>query len=101
MVRNAAAFEVPADNHEYAPGSYRFIHREGVDGPVGIIHGCPCGCGAGSAMFFKGRGDGRAEWDVSGEWPNVTLSPSIGIRKDAGGSFHWHGFLENGVFVER
>ena len=52
-------------------------------------------------MWFKGLADaGGPEWSVTGEWPKVTLSPSIGFGK-LNGSYHWHGFLENGVFVEK
>jgi hypothetical protein len=49
----------------------------------------------------------RQEWSVSGEWPKVTLAPSIGVKYDHlgqrpdGGGYHWHGYLENGEFVER
>ena len=50
-----------------------------------------------------GKADaGGPEWDVTGAWPKVTLSPSIGFAKDgATGQFHWHGYLEDGMFVER
>jgi hypothetical protein len=111
MNRNAVAFEVPKDDKDQnvgQPGAYYF-HRDsdmpGVN--VGIIHGCPCGCGGRSILFFKGYGQGWNEWEATGEWPKVTLSPSIGIRmgKDGkrpeGGGYHWHGYLENGVFVEK
>lgn len=74
---------------------------------VGIIHACPCGCGAHGAIWFRGKslnGDGGSpehEWDVVGEWPKVTLSPSIGFAKSIStGQYHWHGFLKNGVFEE-
>ncbi len=30
-----------------------------------------------------------------------TLAPSIGIGRQEGGGYHWHGYLENGEFVER
>lgn len=101
MARNAMAFMIDHDDgRRYEAGACRFVYRDGVEGPVGIIHGCPCGCGSASAMFFKGRGAGRPEWDVEGEWPKVTLSPSIGIRKDSSGAFHWHGYLRAGVFEE-
>jgi hypothetical protein len=112
MGRDARAFQVEEDDRDQnvgQPGAYYFMRdsdKPGVN--VGIIHGCPCGCGGRSAIWFKGLGpDAHHEWDVAGEWPNVTLSPSIGIRmgkggmRPEGGGYHWHGYLENGVFVER
>ena len=49
---------------------------------------------------------GTVSESFTGEWPKVTLTPSIGIRYDGQGNapvsgYHWHGYLENGVFVER
>lgn len=104
--RNAAAFECagPDDPRSHQAGAYYFMRRH--DNPserIGIIHACPCGCGGKSAMWFKGKSDtGLApEWDVVGEWPNVTLSPSIGIgRPKGGGPYHWHGYLKAGIFEE-
>lgn len=115
MARNALAFEVPEQSHPDAtkPGAYWFMYRWNTDvAParitsqrIGIGHACPCGCGSQSAMWFEGSSEfhaGGPEWSVTGEWPKVTLSPSIGIRpKDAKGRYHWHGFLEAGIFVER
>lgn len=66
------------------------------------MHGCPCGCGITSCISYRGKGwDGHPEWDVEGVWPKLTLSPSIGIKPMVDGKYHWHGFLEAGVFVER
>lgn len=101
--RNAVAFEVTEydspDNRK--AGAYRFMVDK-VGRRIGITHACPCGCGGRSAMWFRGMADaGGEEWDVVGEWPKVTLSPSIGIFKLATGGYHWHGYLENGVWVER
>ena len=108
MSRNAVAFEVIEFEELKRPGAYRFLYNFlGIDERrVGIEHGCPCGCGGITALFFRGtRADGNPKWDVSGEWPKVTLSPSIGIKYDGAGNgptlYHWHGYLENGVFVER
>ncbi len=112
--RNARAFEVAGQRHPYAqrPGAYWFLRRydfelqKNVEPPIGIGHACPCGCGAQSVMWFKGGSlngtgeDPSHEWDVTGEWPKVTLSPSIGFAKRADGSFHWHGYLKAGVFEE-
>lgn len=33
-------------------------------------------------------------WDITGELPNMTVSPSINY--DPGGTYAWHGFLQNG-----
>ena len=101
MAHNAAAFEAD-DGMNRQPGAYTFLEREGKR--VGIVHACPCGCGRRTSLLFRGLGcDGHPEWDVKGEWPKVTLAPSIGIGRGQGpnGSYHWHGFLEDGVFVER
>lgn len=104
------AFEVTNTDDRGKPGAYWFMCAW-VDGTktetrVGITHACPCGCGSWGAIWFKGlsrNGSGKSpahEWDVVGEWPSVTLSPSIGFAKDrATGQYHWHGFLERGWFV--
>jgi hypothetical protein len=105
MSRNAPAHEV-ADHdapNRYEAGAYHFVYYHEPSRKVGIVHGCPCGCGSSTLLYFRGAGiDPKHEWDVEGEWPNVTLKPSIGIKNASGESgYHWHGFLENGVFVER
>lgn len=105
--RDARAFEVTGDDpreKQAAPGAYKFMYSADGQRKIGIIHACPCGCGGRSAMWFEGMGQyhaGGPEWKVTGEWPNVTLSPSIGIGRKPEGGYHWHGYLENGVFVER
>lgn len=115
--RNAIAFEVQNGSHPDAKkgGAYWFMYRwtektpsEITSDRIGIQHACPCGCGGKGTMWFRGgslNGSGHSpghEWDVTGEWPKVTLSPSIGFAKDkVTGRYHWHGYLENGVFVER
>lgn len=96
-MRNAKAHEAP--NMELTdlgkPGAYRFIYEDEDDEkPIGMYHGCPCGCGILGTIFFADSGYTPA-WTVEGEWPNVTLSPSILINKN-----HWHGYLRNGVFEE-
>lgn len=113
MPRNAVAFEATERGDRRKPGAYWFMHRYDVDGAketdqrVGICHACPCGCGAHGAIWFRGgslNGSGGApdhEWDVTGEWPKVTLAPSIGFAKDRStGKYHWHGYLRAGVFEE-
>lgn len=117
MARNAIAFEVPDHQHPDArkAGAFYFMYRwdtdavpmRKTDDRIGIIHACPCGCGFLGAIWFRGKslnGSGtsaESEWDVVGEWPKVTLAPSIGFARQKDGSHHWHGYLENGVFVER
>lgn len=113
--RNAVAFEIEDEKHPDArkPGAFHFLRAYDDYGSVkkgerlGIAHACPCGCGGLTALWFRGKGPINADsWDVVGEWPKVTLTPSIGIKYDGNGNrqvnpYHWHGFLENGVFVER
>ena len=102
MARNAIAKEVQElrPGPTLGPGEYIFFDFNGKR--AGIHHGCPCGCGAIGALAFRGSGMGMAEWDVAGEWPKASLTPSIGFygrnRREQG--FHWHGFLRNGVFEE-
>lgn len=109
MAKNAVAFEVSNSGHldVRKPGAFFFmLAPTGLDNAaegerIGITHACPCGCGWLSCLWFRGKGPvGRDQWDVKGEWPNVTLSPSIGIKHEGTG-YHWHGYLENGEFIER
>lgn len=106
--RNAVAKEVTHLAGCKTPGDYYFIKDIDSGDRIGIIHSCPCGCGSIGTLFFRGCNRGKAEWDVMGEWPNVTLSPSIGIRTTRGtmtavagpDGYHWHGYLRAGVFEE-
>lgn len=107
MSRNAVAFEVDPSELKHGkpnpPGAFCFYVVNGER--IGIEHACPCGCGGLTALWFRGKGPvGRDAWDVSGDWPKVTLSPSIGVKYDGQGNgpthFHWHGYLRNGVFEE-
>lgn len=107
-MRNAVAFEVNDHSHQDArkAGAYSFMVVDGQR--VGITHACPCGCGRLSALWFRGsrhfKTDGKLgdEWDVVGEWPKVTLTPSIGMGRGDGpsGGFHWHGYLTAGEWRE-
>lgn len=113
MPRNARAFEVAPDAQDEnvaQPGAYYFL-RNSAGETIGAVHGCPCGCGGRSALFFDGgdpdpKKHRRREWRVEGEWPAVSLTPSIGVKYDvrgeapAGGGYHWHGWLRDGVFEE-
>ena len=109
--RNAEAVMIEMDSQDRnvsRPGAFYFVRRAGVSGFAGIIHGCPCGCGGRSLLYLSGGStSGRNEHAVvEGEWPKVTLSPSIGIKYDVNGrpgkdgGYHWHGYLRSGVFVE-
>lgn len=111
--RNAKAFMVERQNYDENghAGACSFVSYadDTLHTSVGVRHKCPCGCGSLSTLYFKGGGRGAPEWDVIGEWPNVTLTPSIGIRRgnrDAPDGdlrpdgFHWHGYLKDGTFEE-
>jgi hypothetical protein len=110
MQRNAVAFIVDKFVYQAQPGAVKFTRyaindddREvSAENADGMIHGCPCGCGSWSGIWFKGKGRGRAEWTVTGAWPKATLTPSIGIHHPGGGQggYHWHGYLRAGVFEE-
>jgi hypothetical protein len=93
VTRMRAGERVPA-------GAYWFMAMPSGDrqGEVmGIEHGCPCGCGQKSVLFFRSytKEDG---WDVDKPFPDATLSPSIGMFRGQT-PYHWHGFLERGWFV--
>lgn len=103
--KDAVAYEVEEISFNHAPaGSYQFFKRSGDPEGTrrGIIHACPCGCGMLGSLYFAGQNPGGAEWNVEGEWPKVSLTPSIGFygqnKRDQG--FHWHGYLRNGIFEE-
>jgi hypothetical protein len=100
--RNAEAKEVQElrPGATLGPGEYIFFVRDnGVK--AGINFGCPCGCGQVGGIDFKEANQGQG-WEVTGEWPNTSATPSIGFygsnKREQG--FHWHGYLRNGVFEE-
>ena len=97
MARNAVAFEAKTEEEMRRPGAYQFVIAEANGPPIGINHACPCGCGRLSFMPFAGYkwAAPRDTWAVEGEWPKVTCIHPI---KD--GAYHWHGYLQNGVFEE-
>jgi hypothetical protein len=39
-------------------------------------------------------------WTITGEVPNITASPSLGIGRDDQGSWCYHGWLRNGVLSD-
>lgn len=102
--RNAIAREVSGYRDAKVAGDFYFTRHGEDPEPIGMFHTCPCGCGSMGSLYFSGRrpkewGPG-AEWTVTGTWPKATLQPSIGFMKQADGSYHWHGFLRDGVFEE-
>lgn len=103
MARNAKAFEIARlPRGEKVPaGAYWFmVMPSGPDkGTVmGIEHGCPCGCGRMSALFFKEYTKAEG-WTIEKPFPAATLKPSIGMFLGQN-PYHWHGYLTNGVFEE-
>jgi hypothetical protein len=108
MARNATAFMVENSDLEAirrSAGAVQFIYRVGEKAPIGMMFACPCGCGHKGSVRFQDRNGGVGEWTVVGEWPVVTMKPSIGFNRGDGQSarrdgYHWHGFLTNGVFEE-
>lgn len=105
MSNNAKAFECATYDEFSAAAAGAFMFYTAADGSpsraVGIIHKCPCGCGLAGSLFFEGSGH-KTTWKVEGEWPNVTLTPSIGFwgMNYPKGPYHWHGYLRAGVFEE-
>jgi hypothetical protein len=91
MKRDAKAFEADTADQLRQAGAYRFYGKGGQRD--GVTFGCPCGCGACFGMSFQG-------WTVTGEWPAVSATPSLGCRTVDEGGFHWHGFLRDGIFEE-
>ena len=98
--RNAIAR--PAENHEELrqPGAYRLWSHD-FDSPSGANVGCPCGCGRIYGFRWRASDPRLVVWSVTGEWPNVTVSPSLNFMDVTDPTkSHWHGFLRNGVFEE-
>lgn len=104
MARNAEAVEIERlpPGEKVAAGAYWFmVMPEGYEDAgtvMGIEHGCPCGCGRKSTLFFSSytKDDG---WTVEQPFPKATLSPSIGMFR-GDNPYHWHGYLRNGIFEE-
>jgi hypothetical protein len=75
-------------------GSFR-IGEVDSDGELSFWYCCPCGCGAVAPLLagnkFKPAEGPSWEWNGSTEVP--TLSPSVWHKG------HWHGHLNNGVWV--
>ena len=105
MARNAQTFLVDKMEWPGKPGAIRLVRHPDRDLVVGFEHACPCGCGLWSFIRLSPEGWAPGTvpmWDRTGDDLHMTLTPSIGIRPiDEKGCYHWHGFLENGVLVER
>ena len=105
--RNAQSFLVEEMTYPGKAGAIRMVKKHDKDLIAGFEHACPCGCGKWS--FIRLNPEGWAPgtvpmWKrVSGDDLHMTLTPSIGVlpRDPKTGAYHWHGFLENGIFVER
>lgn len=107
MNRNARSFLVEKMTHP-APAGAIEIKRGGKEDNkyhliVGMMHACPCGCGGYSFMAFEAYGH-SSFWSPQpkegDDLTRLTLTPSIGIRLITDGTYHWHGFLRDGVFEE-
>lgn len=78
----------------------------------GLIYKCPGGCGKEGYVAFKPPSEddikyGRDTWTWDGNREAPTLSPSIHNhdviyegKKLAEQPTHWHGWLQNGFFVQ-
>lgn len=102
--RNAKAYEIkrPPAGEKMPAGAYSFMVMppgyEDSGTVMGIEHGCPCGCGRTSVLFFTSYTKAEG-WNVEKPFPEATLSPSIGMFLGQN-PYHWHGHLTNGVFEE-
>lgn len=108
MPRNAKLFIVDNMDSPGVPGAIQPVYWNDSDLVVGFNHACPCGCGAWSWIRLHNPEGAKfdrwlvMEGKIPGDIEHLRLSPSIGIRpKDAAGRYHWHGYIENGSFVER
>jgi hypothetical protein len=78
-------------------------HMTHADGFEAVVFTCPKGDGdCIMARFVRDRPAFRLNeeifiWHGEGEFPNLTLTPSIDAKESKGGPSHWHGFLTNGV----
>lgn len=75
------------------PGSFRL--SEDTDGALTFWYCCPCGCGVlGTLLVGKGfKPEQQPSWKWNGDTDAPTLEPSV---HHVG---HWHGHLQNGVWV--
>ena len=78
-------------------------HMTHEDGFETIVFTCPKGDGdCIMARFVRDReafrlNDDIYVWHGEGEFPNLSLTPSVHAHEFKGGPTHWHGELKNGV----
>jgi len=81
------------DEVKKVPGAFEYF-KAGDHYPAGMIYCCPCGCGrTGSLRFRNSENTERPSWIWDGNMDCPTLTPSV---HHIG---HWHGWLQNGVWV--
>jgi hypothetical protein len=104
--RNAQSFVVDEVEIPGKAGAVRFVRGwEEItkDQIMGMQHCCPCGCGEWGWMNFEAYGFADfwgPQPKIGDDLAKLTLTPSIGFKKQPDGSYHWHGYLKNGVFEE-
>lgn len=91
------------DDEALVPAGY-FHFADGYDGTqdVGILFGCPCGCGSLNYVAVKPYAGTGPQWAWDGNRDAPTLTPSILIHQmnQAAEKIgeHWHGYLTAGQF---
>jgi len=89
--RNAVAFEISGDDDpRWKDAGAVFFNEDRTH----MTFACPCDCGAIGAISI-----GPGKWTLS-ETPKLNATPSIGFSSNGNGSYHWHGYLRDGVFEE-
>lgn len=56
-------------------------------------------CPDGNIWCIDRRSSNGDGWVVTGEWPNITCSPSIDCSPMGTGGSYYHGYLQNGFFT--
>ncbi len=80
------------------PGGFYYMENT-----EGIMHSCPCGCTHIEYLNLDPKSH-RPCWVSSGSHERPTLKPSVGIKPYAdqqdveSDGFHWHGWLQDGVW---
>lgn len=81
------------------PGAFELFGQKDVEGSVGLLFNCPCGCGDVSAVTFdvipRAPGDDQ-RWRWNGNREKPTLAPSLNKSRGC----RWHGWLRAGVWEE-
>lgn len=85
------------------PGAIAYCRKNDQGQDVGMVHSCPCGCGILSGVWWP-PSTSKVLWSLGGTRESPTLSPSVGIKRQTSeqsvrpDGYHWHGYLENGVW---